>query len=194
MRIEDVKRENEKYYYCENYIWPLRKAWILPFAFILGMTGVSIWINRLFLKEYFFRQAAEQEIGSIDVGYWIEQKISEGSMNWMFVIIIAINIIIGFSVVPFARGWIKSYDSYKYGKIKLIPILLYILEILVMWSFYYLNTNMILLIFAIVVNLSPVIVSSRLLYPLESRPYEEEKFDMIRAVFDFGAKIILKRL
>ena len=57
MREDDIRRENERYYYCKQYIWSAWFLRVVPIVFVLIMTYVSFEIRNLFLEQLFFQQA-----------------------------------------------------------------------------------------------------------------------------------------
>lgn len=190
MREEKIRWENERYYYCKQYIWSAWGFRLVPLLIVVPvMTYLSFCVRKLFLEQRYFQQAATRQIqDSLDVMEWINIQVGESQWD------------IGCWVIWITAFWVestilcavlgKSYNLYKRGWIKVIPIILYTLEFVIMWVFYYRNTNLVILLFVLFLNLAPGVFSSRLLFPLESRPPAKG----IQSVFEIFTKIIIQKL
>lgn len=196
MREDEIRWKNEKYYYCEQYIWSLRKEWkecIIPCCFVVLMLAISWMIRKLLLTQLFFEQAAEILLeDDMDVMRWINIKIKENQWDVMEVIIIAIAVLVLASIVV-PRLVIRSYDLYKITWIRAVPVVLYGLEMAIL-LIYYRAANLAILIAALIFKFIPVLASSRLLYPLESRPRAKDDSGFWTMLFDGISSIIINKL
>lgn len=193
MRTEDIKEQNINYYYCEDYIWLLRRAFYIPGILVVSMAVVSWWIRKLFLTQLYFQQAAEQELGVIDVMYWVNERVADNLVDPV-TIWIGVTVPVIWISMWWAYRWIKSYDLYKKGKwFKFIPIFFYTGEFILMAVHYHFVELNLLTIIIVVIKLFLSIWFAWIFYPLETRPKASEKID-ISLIFNFVEKIIIEHL
>ena len=188
---EEIRRENERYYYG-YYTWSIRFLPIFPTVCVLVMAYISCKIRKLLLEEAYFRQAGTISIqGDMDVMEWINTRVAE---SWDIpCFLIGLTTFVMICTILLAVKVIKSYDLYKHGWIKLFPVLLYSAEFIFMYSYYYQDTHLWVLFVALGSNLIPGILFSRLMYPLESRPPAKGE-KSLGAVLELFTKIIIEKL
>ena len=112
MKADDIRRQNEKYYYS-SYVWPV---WMHHRGVIFGicvmMTVVSMCVKQTFLKHKYILEASRQELGQTDVMRWVNAQVSAHRFDYMFIFILAANLIAWGFVVFFMFRY-KSYEQYK---------------------------------------------------------------------------------
>ncbi len=177
MRIEEVRSQNEKYYCCDNYILLFRRESIfLSILFFIYMTAMSYQINILYLKQKYFVESTKQQLGYEDVMQWIEDRVNEHSLENMTVIILLFNIAVAVFIILVTFVFIKSYDLYKKSWIRVFIVVAYVIEAFFL-AFYYNFFEFPLPVLIIAIKVFPIILSSRLLDPLGSRPSAGEALD-----------------
>lgn len=177
MRIEEIKEQNEKFYYCENYILSFRrKSVVLSFFFFLYMTITSCWINFLFLKQKFLIEASTQQLGYEDVLQWVNTKVYENLWGIKTIIVLIINIFLAITIMLTTFKFTKSYDVYKKGWLRILPVVAYALEIILIYC-YYRSVKLPLALLIMGIRFLPILCSSRLIDPLGSRPEADEEMD-----------------
>ncbi len=173
MRVDDIKRQNENYYYCRNYASLFnRTILVFPLLSVLLMGCVSLYIRSLFLTQSFYLEAAAQNLGTVDVMQWINERKKEGNVDIMLLVILVVSVAL-FLFILVCTLKIKSYDLYKRRWIRVIPVLLYAAQTSVMLLYYFSKTlgrQLPLLFLAVIAEIVPVLVSSRVLFSTESRP------------------------
>lgn len=193
MRAEEIRQQNEKFYYCKDYIWSLNNVKKLAPCTLVAIMGViSYRINQIFLKRKFFLQAAGQELGNEDVMHWVEARVQENCLNATALFIIAINLIIFVIAAVCSLGLIKSYNLYKTHWPRGMVVGLYLLEIVIFFISYS-RFHISPLLVGIVAEIVWTIAYSRLLISLETRPQEGGGLGFLLKLLDV-AGIIIKRL
>lgn len=193
MREEDVRSENERYYYFKNYVWGIKKwSFIISLVCVFLMTFLSINISRLLLKRRLLDEAATHGLKYVDVMDWVNEGLKGWWMRPVSILIIIFNVAIAIIIFLNFYGF-KSYKVYKNKWIRKIPVVLYLLEFLCICREYDIISLPIVFII-LVFNLSPIIFASRLLYPLESRPGAEGLNKVFSFLFDVCAQIIINQL
>ncbi len=184
MKADDIRRQNEKYYYS-SYVWPV---WMHHRGVIFGicvmMTVVSMCVKQTFLKHKYILEASRQELGQTDVMRWVNAQVSAHRFDYMFIFILAANLIAWGFVVFFMFRY-KSYEQYKKKWIKRIPMMIYFAELVIFWTFY--GGGQILVgAIAMTVEFIPVICATQFLFPLENRPGMKKVFNLLEL---FGALV-----
>lgn len=197
MKSKEIRRENDRFYYCEDYIWTLgfwyRVAY--PGMFLVAIEAIFIWIKNLILKRQFIEQAFVENLGYEDVMHWVEARMREQKFDAGLGIILSFSILIFFIMALRFQGIMKSYNLYKKPWLRGALVIVFIFEAFAIALNYHLvpwegNMGIYIMLF---VDIIPILVSSKMLYPLESRPATDEE-KMIFKVFDIATKIIMKRL
>lgn len=196
MRSEDIRLANSKFYYCDNYIWSLKRHYtFIPILFVL-ITQVILWvISRMLLKRKYIAEAASQNLGMIDVGLWVNDKFWDSLFDCGSVTILIFGVFIGALLILRIFGVFKSYNLYKNKWIRFTLVFAYILEVAAILIIYNLKNCNAILVITIILDIVPILLSSRLLYPLESRPDAgDTTIKSILKFWDWLAKIIIKKL
>jgi len=196
MRSEDIRLANSKFYYCDNYIWSLKRLYtFMPILFVF-ITQVILWtINRMLLKRKYIAEAASQNLEMIDVGLWVKDKLRGSLLDRGSVTILICGVFIGVLLILRICGVFKSYELYKNKWIRFILVFAYVVEVAAILIIYNLKNCNAILVITIILDIVPILLSSRLLYPLESRPDAgDTTIKSILKFWDWLAKIIIKKL
>ncbi len=197
MKSKEIRRENDRFYYCKDYIWALGRRYGVgyPVMFLFTIEIIFYWIRNLILKRQFIEQASVENLGYEDVMHWVEARVREQKFDAGFAIIIIFSILIIFIMLLRFMRIIKSYNLYKKPWIRGALVIVFIFEAFAIALNYKLipRKENIEIYIMMIADIVPILFSSKMLYPLESRPATDEDKAIFK-VFDIATKIIMKRL